>query len=176
MSAKINGVDVRTLAALAGELDSNPDRAKELASYTRSVRVRWTSGYQSHARARGTPPHGYDEPRWLGGADAAMAASEALLGAVGGCIATGFAANAALREVEIRELEIEVEGEIDVPAFLGLRDSHSGYKRLRVRIHAAADADPALLEEIAFRAVQLSPVVNTVRNPAQVEYELERLD
>lgn len=172
----INGVDLETVTELAADIDTDPDRAEELADFTRSARVRWVDGYYSKAYSRGTPPNSHDEPEWLGGGDQAPAASEALLGAIGGCIATGFAANAALREVEIHELEIDVEGEIDLPTFFGLKEGESGYGEIRVSIHVDCDADGELLAEIARRAVDLSPVVSTVRNPVDLDYEVEPLD
>lgn len=170
VNVKLNGVDLQTVVRLATEIDSDESKAGELASYSRRARVQWTNGFFSQAHTRDVPPHGFDEPSWLGGTNAAMAASEALLAAVGGCIATGFAANASLREVEIHELEVEVEGEIDIPSFFGIRDGNSGYKNIRVTIYANCDADPELLDEISFRAVQLSPVVNTVKSPVAVDY------
>lgn len=167
---RLNGVDLQTVVSLAARIDTEPELAAELAQYARKVRVRWVDGFHSQAYTRDVPPHGYDEPEWLGGRNRAMAASEALLGAIGGCIAVGFAANAALREVRIHELEIEVEGTIDIPSFLGLGEGNPGYNQIKVTIYVNADAPPALLEEIVHRAVNLSPVVNTVRNPVQVEH------
>lgn len=167
---RLNGVDLQTVVSLAATIDTNPQVAAELARYGRKVRVRWVDGFHSQAYTRDVSPHGYDEPEWLGGRNRAMAASEALLGAIGGCIAVGFAANAALREVRVYELEIEVEGTIDIPSFLGLGEGNPGYNQIKVTIYVNCDADPALLEEIVHRAVNLSPVVNTVRNPVRVEY------
>ncbi len=169
-SISLNGVDVTTVITLAAQVDTNPALAKDLSAYSRRARVRWISGLHSQAYTRDVPPHAYDEPEWLGGTNRAMAASEALLGAVGGCIAVGFAVNAALREVPVHELEIEVEGTIDLPSFFGVREGNSGYKQIRVTIYTHCDADPGLLDEIAYRAVQLSPVVNTVRHPVDVQY------
>jgi uncharacterized OsmC-like protein len=169
-SVSLNGVDVTTVITLAARVDTDPQFAQDLSAYTRRARVRWLSGLHSQAYTRDVPPHAYDEPQWLGGTNQAMAASEALLGAVGGCIAVGFAVNAALREVSVHELEIEVEGTIDLPSFFGVREGNSGYTQLRVTIYARCDAEQALLDEIAYRAVQLSPVVNTVRHPVDVQY------
>lgn len=169
-SLSLNGVDVSTVITLAAQVDTNPDLAKDLSAFTRRDRVRWTSGLNSQAYTRDVQPHTYDEPEWLDGTNRAMAPSGALLGAVGGCIAVGFAVNAALREVPVHELEIEVEGTIDLPSFFGVREGNSGYKQIRVTIYTRCDADPALLQEIAYRAVQLSPVVNTVRHPVDVQY------
>jgi uncharacterized OsmC-like protein len=175
INVEINGVDLATVTDIAAEVDREEDRADELGDHTRSARVRWVDGFHSQAYSRGTEPNTYDEPEWLGGKDRAMAASEALLGAIGGCIATGFAANAAMREVEIHELEIAVEGEMDIPSFLGLGDGESGYEEIRVDIYVDCEAEGELLEEIAFRAVDLSPVTNTIRDAVDVDYDVEEL-
>src|SRR5207247_10509615 len=146
-----------------------------LGAWGGGVRGRGGEGLRSQACARDVASQACDEAGWLGGKSRAMAASEAVLGAIGGCIATGFAANAALREVAIHELEIEVEGTINLPSFFGILDGNPGYTRIQVTIYARCDADPKLLDEIAFRAVQLSPVVNTVKNPVDVQYTLRRM-
>src|SRR5438132_1940885 len=173
VSFSLNGVDLTTVVNLASRIDANPDVARELSAYARRVRVRWVDGFHSQAYTRDVPPHGYDEPEWLGGKNRAMAASEAVLGAVGGCIAVGFAAQASLREVTVHELEVAVEGTIDLPTFFGIREGNSGYQRLRVTLYVRCDAEGPLLDEIAYRAVNLSPVVNTVRHPVQVDYEVK---
>jgi len=174
-SFSLNGVDVTTVVNLAARMDTDPEAARELSAYARRVRVRWVSGFHSQAYTRDAPPHAYDEPEWLGGTNRAMAASEALLGAIGGCIAVGFAANASLREVPVHELEVEVEGTIDLPSFFGIRDGNPGYTQIRVTIFTRCDAPQALLDEIAYRAVQLSPVANTVRRPVDVQYAVRTI-
>lgn len=170
---KINGVDVRTVVTLAARMDTDAEYGREMSQFPRGARVRWISGLYSQAHTRDVPPHGYDEPEWLGGTNQAMAASEAVLGAIGGCIAVGFVANAALREVTVHELEVQVDGTIDLPSFLGIREGNSGYQQVRVTIFVRCDATGALLDEIAYRAVNLSPVVNTIRNPVQLEYDVK---
>ncbi len=175
VSFSFNGVDLTTVVNLAARMDTDPQLARELSGYARGVRVRWIGGFHSQAYTRDVPPHGYDEPEWLGGTNRAMAASEAVLGAIGGCIAVGFAANAALREVHVHELEIEVEGTINLPSFFGILEGNPGYTQIRVTIYTRCDADPRLLDEIAYRAVQLSPVVNTVRHPVDVQYTVRSI-
>lgn len=169
---ELNGVDLETLTGLMAEVDQDPEQLEDLAEYTRSCRVRWLNSFHSQARTRDVPANEFDEPEWLGGSNQAMAASEALLGAIGGCIATGFAANASMRDVEVRELEIDVEGDIDLPTFFGLRDGNPGYEGVTIQIYVDCDADDDLLDEIAHRAVDLSPVVNTVREPVDLDYEV----
>ena len=173
VASTINGVDVRTVVTLAARMDTDPEYGREMSQFRRGARVRWINGLHSQAHTRDVPPHGYDEPEWLGGTNQAMAASEAVLGAIGGCIATGFIANAALREVTVHELEVQVDGTIDLPSFLGIREGNPGYQQVRVTIFVRCDTEGALLDEIAYRAVNLSPVVNTVRNPVHLDYDLK---
>ena len=173
IDSKINGVDVRTLVTLAARMDTDADYGREMSQFRRGARVRWVNGLHNQGHTREVPPHGYDEPEWLGGTDQAMAPSEAVLGAIGGCIAVGFVANAALREVTVHELEVAVDGAIDLPSFLGIGEGNPGYQQIRVTIFVRCDAEGALLNEIAYRAVNLSPVVNTIRKPVQLEYDLK---
>lgn len=169
----VNGVSVGTIESLGQQLSNNPAEAEKFSSFTRRARVRWKEGVHSEAYIRSSvPTTQYDEPEWLGGTDKAMAASEALLGAIGGCVAVGFAANASLRNVTIKELRIEVEGEINLPAFFGLREGNPGYDDIRIAIYADTDAAESVLDEIIDKAVNLSPVVNTVRNPVDVRYKV----
>lgn len=171
----INGVDLETVTQLAAEVDMDDERAEELAEHDGSARVRWQGGFNSQGYSGDAPPHTYDEPEWLGGTEAGMPAREALLGAVGACVVTGFAANASLRDVTIHELEVEVEGTVDIPSFLGLGDGDSGFEEIDITINVDCDAEGKLLEEIALRAVDLSPVVNTVKRPVDVDYEVQEL-
>ncbi|GEM_PF-1499936 len=175
-TVKVNGVDLPTVVDLATRMDSDPRYAEEMSRFSRRARVRWIAGLHSQAYTRDVPPHGYDEPEWLGGTNKAMAASEALLGAIGGCIAVGIAAQAALREVTVDELEIDVEGTIDLPAFFGIRESTSGYTAINVTIYIKCSAEGPLLDEILYRAVNLSPVVNTVRQPVDLRYTVKAMD
>src|SRR2546427_11518460 len=145
VSFSLNGVDLTTVVNLASRIDANPDVARELSAYARRVRVRWVDGFHSQAYTRDVPSHTYDEPEWLGGKNRAMAASEAVLGAIGGCIATGVAANAALREVAIHELEIEGEGAINPPSVFGIPGGHPGDTRSPVASYAPREAHPTLL-------------------------------
>src|SRR3989442_3891336 len=111
-SLSLNGVDLTTVVNLAAQMDTNPELAQELSGYARRVRVRWVDGVHSHAYTRDVPSHNYDEPAWLGGKNRAMAASEALVGAICGCIANSLAANSALPHVPVPAPWIQWDGTI----------------------------------------------------------------
>ena len=74
VSVVLNGVDLTTVTNLAARMDADPGYAKDMSQFSRSVRVRWLDGFHSQAYTRDVPPHGYDEPEWLGGKNRAMAA------------------------------------------------------------------------------------------------------
>jgi len=176
VTVTVNGVSLPTIVGLATRMDSDPNYAAEMSRFSRGVRVRWVAGLHSQSYTRDVPSHSYDEPEWLGGTNKAMAASEAVLGAIGGCIAVGVAAQAALREVTIDELELDVQGTIDLPAFFGIRENTSGYTKINVTIYIKCNAEGQLLDEILYRAVNLSPVVTTVRQPVDVQYSVKVID
>jgi len=52
---------------------------------------------------------------------------EQLLGALGNCLAVGYATNASAAGIEIDELNIKLEGDLDVQAFLGLCSDNADY-------------------------------------------------
>jgi uncharacterized OsmC-like protein len=90
--------------------------------------------------------------------------------------------NAAVRGIRIHDLRIDVEGEIDLPGFLGLEppanvrmDRLPGYKNVLVRVKIKADADGKTLQELHDHVVRTSPVGVTISRPVKIETELEVL-
>ena len=123
-----------------------------------------------------------DEPEMLVGTNTAANPVEMVLQAYGACLAIGYAMNAAVRGIKIRELRIDVEGEIDLPGFLGLEpptklnmDKLPGYKNVTARVQIEADADPKALKELHEHVVRTSPVGVTLSRPVTVKTELEVL-
>ena len=74
-----------------------------------------------------------DEPPILAGKDEAANPVEHLLHALASCVTTSIVAHAAVRGIEIEEIEAELEGDIDLNGFLGLDpDVPKGYSAIRV--------------------------------------------
>src|SRR2546427_2069159 len=124
VSLSLNGVDLTTVVNLAAQMDTNPELAQELSGYARRVRVRWVDGFHSQAYTRDVPSHTYDEPAWLGGKNRAMAASEAVLGAIGGCIPTRLAGEAPPPGGARPQPEIGGGGAVNPPAVFCLPGGH----------------------------------------------------
>ena len=115
----------------------------------------------------------------LVGTNTATNPVEMVLQAYGACLAIGYAMNAAVRGIKIRELRIDVEGEIDLPGFLGLEppadlnmDRLPGFKNVIARVQIDADAGIRTLQDL-HQVVKTSPVGITLSRPVTVKAELD---
>lgn len=105
-----------------------------------------------------------------------------ILQAYGACLTIGYVMNAAVRGIKINDLQIELEGEIDLPGFLGLEppetlkmDKLPGYKNVTAKVKIKAEADKKVLEDLLRHVVSTSPVGLTLSKPVKVDVGLEVL-
>ena len=98
---------------------------------------------------------------------------EQLLGSLGNCLAVGYAANASVAGIAIRDLRIELTGDVDLHTFLGLRDGHAGFDDIRVTVHLDADAPADQLQALHDKVVGSSPVGHTLARAVPVTIELD---
>ena len=161
----LNQVDVDAVGALVRTIQNRPEAAQ-----TRwAASVRWTGAFSSEVQVRGFDPIASDEPSTLGGADAAANPVEQLLGALGNCLAVGYAANATLAGIAIRDLRIDLDGDLDLHTFLGLTDGHAGFSAVRAVVHLDADADAERIAELHRKVASTSPVGHTLTAAIPVE-------
>jgi uncharacterized OsmC-like protein len=165
---QLNQVDMGAVGALVDAIQQSPSAAET----TWSAEVRWTGAFRSEAAVRSFAPITSDEPAALGGTDQAPNPVEQLLGALGNCLAVGYAANASAAGVEIRDLRITLDGDIDLHTFLGLADGHAGFSAIRVAVHLDTDADEATVAELHRKVAATSPVGQTLSKPVPVEITL----
>ena len=167
--AAINDVDIESVAGLANKIQESP----EVAATVWNATVSWHEGFRSTATIRDFDPIGSDEPASLGGGDTAPNPVEQLLGALGNCLAVGYAANATAAGIEIKNLTIDVEGDIDLRTFLGLDpEGNAGYEAIRVQVNLDADATPGELAELHQKVVGTSPVGHTLSRNVPVQIDL----
>ena len=167
---RLNGLDVQGLKEFGAALAADPERRKTV---WRS-RVRWSGGFQNTAESRQHAVQ-VDEPAALGGADTAPNPAELLLDAIGTCLSIGYVMNAATRGIELRALELDVEGDIDLGVFAGVtEDGDPGYSRIRVRANIDSDATPEALQALHDHVVRTSPICSTVARPVTVTTELAK--
>lgn len=79
------------------------------------------ASFTSSPCVRDLPPHPVieEKPKGLLSEDIAPNALEALLAALGSCLAVGIHANAVARRIPIRRLELELEADINTTAVWG---------------------------------------------------------
>jgi uncharacterized OsmC-like protein len=170
----VNGVDIDTLMETVKAIKADPElgvsrfRARNAwldGNHNRSTVTGFFGARQEQAH-RQTFTMDADEPALLAGNDNGANPVEHLLHALASCLTTAMVAHAAVRGIEIEELEAELEGDIDLNGFLGLDpETPKGYTEIRANYRVKAR--PEDLEKIRELAL-FSPVYNTVSNGAKV--------
>jgi uncharacterized OsmC-like protein len=164
----INNVDLDSVVGLVGAIQDEPDRADT----TWGASVEWKGGFRSEATIRDFSPVPSDEPAGLGGTDTAPNPVEQLLGALGNCLAVGYAANASVAGIELRALRIDLSGELDLHTFLGLRDGHAGFSSIDARVEIDSDASPEAIRALHEKVTGTSPVGHTLTREIPVAIAL----
>jgi len=175
---RLNGVDLDTLMGTVNAIQADPElgiskfRASNTwlsANQNRSTVTGFYAAKQEIAHAQ-TFTMDADEPAILAGGDQGANPVEHLLHALASCLTTSIVAHAAVRGIEIEELESELEGDIDLNGFLGLdAETPKGFTEIRVKFRVKAD--PKDINRIE-RLAQFSPVFNTITKSAQVKVDV----
>ena len=166
----LNGVDLAAVGELAQQLAADASAEKSVWS----ARTTWTGAFTSASHAREHGPIVSDEPELLAGGNSAPNPVEYVLAALGSCLAVGYAASAAARGIELRSLEIELSGTIDLRVFLGLAEGHAGYESIEATARVESDADDDALRQLHEHVVRTSPVGNSIEHPVQLDARLVR--
>jgi len=92
--------------------------------------------------------------------------------ALGSCLAIGYAQEAAVRGIELKALEVEVQADYDARAELGLPGAEPGYVQVRCVVTVESDAPRpeilAMLDEVDAR----SPYLAVFTRPQDVRREV----
>jgi uncharacterized OsmC-like protein len=165
---RLNSVDIAAVGDLVSACQANPTKADTVWKST----VEWKGGFRSEARSRHFAPVASDEPEALGGDDTAANPVEQLLGALGNCLAVGYAANATVADIELNRLSIELEGDLDLHTFLGLTDGNAGFENITATVSIDSNASVADIEELHRKVVATSPVGHTLQRQVPVTVQL----
>ncbi len=144
----------------------------EIARTVWKSEVTWDGAFRTNARSRNLAPIAFDEPPALGGTDTAPNPVEQILGALGSCLAIGYAANASAAGIELTSLRIKLEGDLDLHTFLGLDEGHAGFSSIKATVHIESDADDAAVEALHQKVVSTSPVGHTLTREVPVTVDL----
>lgn len=179
----VNGVDVRALKETIAAVAQQPS----LGRFEFRAANTWIDGGRNRSTIQGFYGAGReddsreepfvmdnDEPPVLLGADAAANPVEYLLHALAGCLTTSLVYHAAARRIAVREVSCQLEGDVDLQGFLGVRDDvRRGYQQIRVRFDIDSDAPREVLEELCQVAQRQSPVFDSVSRPVDVQVSLD---
>ncbi|MCK2148035.1 MULTISPECIES: OsmC family protein [Pseudomonadota] len=174
----INGIHMETLLGTVNAIREEPD----LGQCKFRARNTWVGGSQNCTTVTGFYGAGQeiahkqsfelraDEPPILAGSDEYANPVEHLLNALAGCVTTSMVAHAAVRGINIEELESSLEGDIDLRGFLGLSDDvPKGFTHIRVGFRVKSDVDDV---EKLKQLCNYSPVLNTLAQGARVDVQV----
>ena len=178
-----NGIDVDQLVSTIEAIGENPD----IAAFTFRASSTWQDGTHSQGRIGSFLHAGAeddsrsqpfeltgDEPPVLLGSNQGPNAVELVLQALAFCYAVGYVANAAAKGIELTRMDYEVEGDLDVRAFLGLEGGRPGFSEIRVTGHVASpNASNEDLWELCQYVQDTSPVRDLLAQPVPVHTTLE---
>ncbi len=164
-----NGVNVDGLLETIEHMKSNPKKAEVEFHAT----TEWINGAYSRTKIRDFTMEA-DEPLALLGSDKAPNPVEIALAALGSCLITGFAYNAAAWGIDIESIRIETKGELDLQGFLGISDEvRPGYKDIKVTIKVKSNAPREKVKELYEHVRRTSPLFDIISNAEPVTITIE---
>ncbi|NIW44385.1 MAG: OsmC family peroxiredoxin [Gammaproteobacteria bacterium] len=180
----MNGVNVDQLVDTINHIKEQPELAKFKFRATNEwvegghsrtiIHSFYGAGQEDTSRSEPFVLEG-DEPPVLLGENRAPNAVETVLHALASCISVGFIYNAAAQDIQVEELEMNIEGDIDLHGFLGLSDKvRPGYENIRLTYRVKADAPEEKLTELCDYVQKTSPVLDIINNPVPVSIEMEK--
>jgi uncharacterized OsmC-like protein len=173
-----NGVNVDDLVATVAAVQANPSlgkfkfrsRSKWIGrAHSQSTFDSLYGAGQEHKRPTPFFLEG-DEPAPLLGADMAPNAGEIALHSLSSCLSVTYAYNAAAMGIDIKNLSFEMETDADLVGFLELDKSvRPGLSQIRVKVNLDCNGSPEQVQELHAKVARTSPLVDTFRNPVDVQ-------
>ncbi len=176
-----NGVDLDLLQGAVELIRDQP----EAGTVTIRTRHRWDDGFAVDGYTQEIEEGGEittrtftfrtDWPPEVGGSDSGPSPGEAILGALGGCVAMTYITKAASRGVGIEEVEVTIEARVDLQGAFELDSVRAGLSDVTVTVGVRSDADDAILDELGRTTRRTSAVYDSLTNPVPTELVVQRL-
>lgn len=168
----VNDVDIEVFQATVNAVREDPRKGATVWT----AKTKWKGGLKSEAKLRNFTLN-FDEPEAVAGTDSTVSPHETILACYGACLTVGLSLNAALKGIKLKSIEVELEGHIDLPGFLGLAGIEGlkdlpGYHTVKAKVHIKSDASKDAIKKIFDRVVKYSPVGLTLSRPVDVKTEL----
>jgi len=112
-----------------------------------------------------------DEPPVLGGEDSAANPVEYLLAGYAGCLNVVFGIVAKELAIELKNLHINIDGDINPEKFLGISDEErAGFKALNVNITLETNSNKEKEELLVQTVKNRCPINDNLSNPTPINY------
>jgi len=179
-AAVLNGIDLPALGEFVERVKTDP--AEGMLGFR--VTTRWSGQTRSETTIDGYELAGQsydrrfkviaDEPLELLGTDTAPNPQELLMTALNACMAVGYVSQAAIHGIELRTLEIETTGQLDLRGYLALDDTiPPGYRQLDYTVRIGGDGSPEQFREIHQAVMKTSPNFFNMSQPICMNGRLE---
>ena len=176
-----NGVNVEALLGAREALTGAP----EAAAFRWRASCEWQRGTHSRSEVEGffglgqEQSHkketslGADHPEIFASEDHAITPVEYILVGLASCLTAGVAAVAQNRGIQLRSVESNLEGKMDIRGILGVdSDVRNGYEDVKVTFKIDADASKEDIEALVAQSQKRSAVYDIVTNPTNVTVEV----
>ena len=176
-----NGVNVDALLAAREALKGAPQAAK----FTWRASCKWQNGTHSLSKVQGFHGLGQeqqhktefsfsaDHPEIFASEDQGATPVEYVLVGLASCLTAGVAAVAQNRGIQLRSVEANLEGSMDIQGILGIdSDVRNGYDDIKVTFKIDADAPKKDIEALVAQSQKRSAVYDIVTNPTNVRVEV----
>ncbi|HEY5666945.1 MAG TPA: OsmC family protein [Gammaproteobacteria bacterium] len=178
-----NGVNVGALLEAREALRQAP----EAAQFKWRASCKWQNG--THSVSTVEKFHGLgeehthktsfrfetDHPEVFAAADLGATPVELVLVGLASCLTAGVAAVAQNRGIQLRSVEAELEGSMDIQGILGIdSDVRNGYDDIKVTFNIDADASEDDIKALVAQSQKRSAVYDIVTNPTDVSVEVHK--
>ncbi|MDE0227002.1 MAG: OsmC family protein [Gammaproteobacteria bacterium] len=177
-----NGVNVDALLAAREALSEAPEAAK----FNWRASCKWVNGTHSHSTVDGY--HGLgeehqhkttfsfdaDHPAVFASEDNGATPVEFVLVGLASCLTAGVAAVAQNREIQLRSVQANLTGAMDIQGILGGDpDVRNGFSDVKVTFDIDADASQDDIEALVAQSQKRSAVFDIITNPTNVSVEVK---
>ena len=181
MATVNNGVNVQALLDAREVLKGAPDAAK----FTWRASCKWQNGTHSQTTVQSffglgqeqqhkkQTVHVADHPEVFASEDHGITPIEYVLVGLASCLTAGVAAVAQNRGIQLRSVEAQLEGKMDIRGILGVdSDVRNGYDDVKVTFKIDADASKKEIEALVAQSQKRSAVYDVITNPVNVTVEV----
>ncbi|MEX0610366.1 MAG: OsmC family protein [Balneolaceae bacterium] len=107
-----------------------------------------------------------------GGNDAGPGPGILERGALGSCLAIAYSQQAAVRNVPIESIEVDVESDMDASGMFGISSNPPGFKEMRYKVYIQSSASEEDVQELIDWADEHSPVLDDFKRAIPVKREV----